>query len=261
MINTLTLPLLERAKLCKNPTARALLEIMQKKETNLAFSADFTHKETILRYADILGPDICVFKTHMDIVEDYDKELVQELKKIAKKHEFLIFEDRKFTDIGTISKLQYEKGMLHISDWAHIINAMVTSGPGIVEGLKEVGLPLERGLLLVAELSSSGSLATGNYTEAAIKIAKEHPEFVIGFICQQKLVDDPSFIHLTPGVKLAKGNDPLGQQYNTPESVIKNGTDVIIVGRGIAEAQNPHVEALLYKEAGWNALIERTANS
>lgn len=260
-MNTTTLPLSERAKLCKNPTARSLIEIMEKKQTNLAFSADFTHKETVLRYAEMLGPEICVFKTHIDLIEDFDKELIQELKKIAKKHQFLIFEDRKFTDIGTISKLQYEKGIYHISDWAHITNAMVTSGPGIVEGLKEVGLPLERGLLLVAELSSSGSLATGSYTEAAIKMAKDHPEFVMGFICQQKLVDDPGFLHFTPGVKIAKGSDSLGQQYNTPERVIKNGTDIIIVGRGIAEASNPHVEALLYREVAWNALKDRTAIS
>lgn len=258
---TSTLSLSERSKLCKNETARSLYEIMEKKETNLAFSADFTHKEVILRFADLLGPEICVFKTHIDLVQDFDKELIQELKKLAKKHQFLIFEDRKFTDIGTISKMQYEKGIYHISDWAHIVNAMATSGPGIVQGLKEVGLPQGRGMLMVAELSSSGSLATGSYTEAAVKMAKDHPEFVFGFICQKKLVEDPAFLHFTPGVKLAEGTDPLGQQYNTPESAIKNGTDIVIVGRGIAEAQNPHIEALRYKEAAWTALKTRMANS
>lgn len=247
----------ERSKISKNPTARSLFEIMEKKQTNLAFSADFTHKEILLRFADLVGPEICVLKTHIDLVQDFDHELIHELKKIAKKYEFLIFEDRKFTDIGTISKMQYEKGMYHISEWAHIINAMATSGPGIVEGLKEVGLPLGRGLLMVAELSTSGSLATGSYTEAAIKMAKDNPEFVIGFIAQNKLVDDPSFVHFTPGVKLATGTDPLGQQYNTPESAIKNGTDIIIVGRGIAEAENPHVEAGLYRDAAWKALKQR----
>ncbi len=258
---TTTHSLSERSKLCKNATAQSLYEIMEKKETNLAFSADFTHKEMILRFADLLGPEICVFKTHIDLVQDFDRELVQELKRIAKRHQFLIFEDRKFTDIGTISKMQYEKGIYRISEWAHIINAMATSGPGIVQGLKEVGLPLNRGLLLVAELSSSGSLATGSYTEAAIKMAVDNPEFVFGFICQRKLVEDPGFLHFTPGVKLAVGTDSLGQQYNTPESAINNGTDIIIVGRGIAEAQNPHIEAIRYKEAGWNALKSRMANS
>lgn len=246
----------ERAKHCTNPTAKTLLTLMEEKHTNLCVAADFIKKSELLQAADIFGPEICVLKTHIDIVEDFDQDCIIELQRLSEKHHFLLFEDRKFADIGNTVVHQYQHGVYHIADWAHITNAHTVAGPGTIEGLQQVGLHRGRGLLLLAEMTPKGNLATGLYTQASIEMAKANRDFVIGFITTRKLIDDLCFINFTPGVQLTTGKDALGQRYTTPEQVIqKNGTDIIIVGRGIYGAQNMLGETKKYRKAGWNAYL------
>lgn len=52
--------------------------------------------------------------------------------------------------------------------------------------------------------------------------------------------------------------DNLGQQYNTPDEVIRiKYSDIIIVGRGILSASDRQKEAEKYRKAGWEAYLSR----
>ena len=129
--------------------------------------------------------------------------------------------------------------------------------------------PQDRGLLLLSEMSSEGNLMGKDYTAQCVEAARENNGFVIGHVAQRGLNEDlekDNFVVLTPGVGLPKAGqkedkfgkgDGLGQKYRTPEVVVKMGTDIIIVGRGILTAEDWAVEAERYRKAAWTAYESR----
>lgn len=230
-----------------------MFELIDRKQTNLALSADVTESQQLLDLVESCASEICLLKTHIDILNDFTPEITLKLKKLAEKYDFLIFEDRKFSDIGSTVRQQYQQGIYRISDWSDIINAHTLPGRGIIEGLAEIGKPKNRGLLLIAEMSSENNLIDSEYTKKTLQLAEEFPDFVMGFISQRKLNHQPHWIYLTPGISLSNSKDSLKQNYISPHEAINRGTDIIIVGRGIFKAANPLAAAQQYREAGWLA--------
>ncbi|KIR59467.1 orotidine 5'-phosphate decarboxylase [Cryptococcus bacillisporus CA1280] len=261
-----------RITLHTNPTARRILTIMDRKRTNLCVSVDVTEADEVLEIVRMVGGSVCMVKTHCDIIEDFTLEFAAKLVELSKQLDFVIFEDRKFADIGNTVSLQYSSGTHRIASWSDLTNAHSVPGPGIITGLSSIGLPLGRGLLLLANMSSKGALARGEYTRETVRMAREAGrDFVIGFIAQERVdagggEDDErgeeDWLIMSPGVGLAAKGDKLGQQYRTPrEVVLEAGADVIIVGRGIYGVQGGEeavkAEAERYRQEGWKAYEER----
>jgi orotidine-5'-phosphate decarboxylase len=254
----------KRAEKHSSDVAKRLLNLMSSKKTNLCASLDVTTTKEFLDLLDAVGPYIALVKSHVDIIDDFTyQDTVVPMVELAKKHNFMIFEDRKFADIGSTVKAQYARGVFKIAQWSDITNAHAVPGAGIVKGLQEAAKEVTsepRGLIMLAELSSKGSLATGEYTTKTVEIARENKEFVFGFIAQNRMEEKEGedWLILTPGVGLDDKGDGLGQQYRTVETVIKGGSDVIIVGRGLyGKGRDPVNEAQRYRNAGWEAYEER----
>lgn len=255
----------QRAEKILNPVAQRLLRLMDSKKTNLAVAADVTSVAELCDLAEAVGPYICLLKTHADVVTDWDSKSGPALAEIAKRHGFLLFEDRKFADIGNTVMHQLNGGVHTISAWADIVNAHSVPGPGIVKGLTRAAETSgqQLALLLLAEMSSEGNMpaALPEYTKKTVKMAedaqKQEGAIVCGFISMGKIAGD-EFLYMTPGVQLASSGDGLGQQYATPESVIaEKGSDVIIVGRGVYKAADQAAAAKTYREEGWMAYQKR----
>ncbi|PKS12201.1 hypothetical protein jhhlp_001500 [Lomentospora prolificans] len=358
-------PYAARAEAATHPLTAYLLRLMELKNSNLCLSADVGTARDLLHLADKLGPSIVVLKTHYDVVAGWDFNpqtgTGAKLAALARKHGFLIFEDRKFGDIGNTVQMQYTSGAARIIDWAHIVNVNMLPGKASVSALAEAAArwrerygyevktsvsigtprsesfdedeelappsrtaqhsstnagdenksegrkgsivsvttvtqhyepassprlsksiaegdeaiypgieeaPVDRGLLILAQMSTVDTLITPEYTQACVEAAREHKEFVMGFVSQENLnrEADDQFICMTPGCQLPPegqeengvSGDGKGQQYNTPMKLIVGcGVDIIIVGRGIIKADDPPSEAERYRKTAWKAYQSR----
>lgn len=127
-------------------------------------------------------------------------------------------------------------------------------------------------MLILAEMTTAGSLATGDYTLSCIEIARKHKHSVIGFVATQSLTnfggantgtdavagEEEDFFIFTTGINATCNGDNLGQQYQTPASAIARGSDFIIAGRGIYAAPDPVEAVQRYKKEAWEAYVSRT---
>ena len=101
--STITQPYSKRAD---NPDAPPLtsylLQLISVKQSNLCVSADVHTSSSLLRLAEDVGDYICVLKTHADIIDDFTEQTIKKLNEVSRRKNFLLFEDRKFGDIGSV---------------------------------------------------------------------------------------------------------------------------------------------------------------
>lgn len=126
--------------------------------------------------------------------------------------------------------------------------------------------PKERAFIILADMTSKGSLATGYYTQKSVELARSHNASFIGFIAMKSLANveaavptfpDEDFIIFTTGTNQATKGDKLGQHYTTPTQAVQGGADFIIAGRGVYAAADPIAAAKSYSDEGWKAYLER----
>ena len=196
-----------------------LKEISDLKKSHLCFSADIEDPNKLLDLLNIVGKYIVICKIHFDIIkiQGYNGNFQDDLIQSSIDNNFLIMEDRKFIDISYIVVKQYSLFM----NWVDMVTVHASVSPEVVSKLS--------GVLLVANMSNNNYDLTDN----AIKLAKENPNNVIGFITQKR-INYNNLICMTPGIS-NKNTQIDDQNYKNFKNV---DTDYIIIGRAIYNSNN-----------------------
>lgn len=257
----------QRAAMCSNPMSARILKTMVEKRSNLCVAVDVTKMADLIKITEAVAPYAFAVKTHADMIEDWASEDAQKLKLLAQDHGMLLFEDRKFADIGQTVSHQFNKGPFAIASWCDLVTVHGIAGPGVVQGLQNHSSDDLKGALIVAEMSSEGNLIDAEYSSKCVDMMKKfkgQTEGVatVGLISQSRLCPDPDCVQMTPGVSLASTGDSLGQTYVTvTEALTAKGADAVIVGRGITSAANDSEKMRLlakeYRDEGWSAYLKR----
>lgn len=238
----------EKLSKTEHPIAKKLLEIAIEKKSNLIVSADVMTTAELLDLADKIGPYIVALKTHIDIIRDFDADkTILPLIDLARKHKFLLMEDRKFADIGNTQELQFTEGVYKISNWADLVTSHLIAGYESLDCFKNVGV------VGILGMSCKGTLTDSHYRSEAMEVLN-HPH-IIGCVAQNQV--NENLLLFTPGVNLNSQGDNKGQQYNTPQYVFSQlHSDFMIVGRGIYKSDDVEFAALTYRNEGWKAYEE-----
>ena len=205
----------------KNKEISRLNKIIKDKKSNICLAADVNNLTSLFELIDYYKNDICILKLHYDIIDDFNKDIdftVKKLNQLKNEHNFLIWEDRKFADIGFIMEKQINK----ISNWADLVSIHPIAGEESVKQIKDVGI------ILIGEMSSKEHLFNLDYQKKVINISKKCDN-VIGIVCQHKMTED--LLNIVPGISFNANKDDKGQKYNLPED--RQFADIFVVGRAL----------------------------
>jgi len=216
---------------------------------DVIIACDFDSKEQVLSFLDKFTGKKPYVKIGMELFYAEGPEIVREIKKRGHK----IFLDLKLCDIPNtvkksmkvLSNLDVDMTNLHASGTIEMMKAAV-------EGLtREDGTrPL---LIAVTQLTSTSEERMKNdlLIEKPLKEVVAHYASnakiagLDGVVCSPleaadvKAVCGKEFLTVTPGVRFADGEKGDQVRVTTPEDANKIGSDYIVVGRPITQAEDP----------------------
>jgi len=187
-------------------------------------------------------------KVGMELYTEAGPELIRELKKLG----FKIFLDLKYHDIPNTVKGAVTKAAALGVD---LINVHAAGGPAMLKAAAEV--PSRPSIIGVTLLTSLSAKELGEHmlvdppvveayvTHMAIQCRDCGLDGVVASAEEAKPVRDvvgDDFLIVTPGIKpLWAAENADQKRITTPAQAIKNGADILVIGRAIYGANDPSI--------------------
>ena len=219
---------------------------------DVIIACDFKSKNEVLNFLDLFTEEKPFIKIGMELYYAEGPDIVREIKKRGHK----IFLDLKLNDIPNT----VEKSMKVLSNLdVDICNLHASGGIKMMEVAMH-GLTREDGsrplLIAVTQLTSISEeimqkelLINKPLDEVVMKYAENTKKAGLdGVVCSPlearkvKDVCGEDFLTVTPGVRFSDGDAGDQARVTTPAQAKEIGSDYIVVGRPITQAENP-VEA------------------
>jgi uridine monophosphate synthetase len=209
------------------------IKYIKKSNIFIALDRKYTLLE-LLCLIDEIGDNVFGFKVHNEVLgltyeENYSFYMA------CKDKEILLWEDRKFNDIGNTIQKQLE----YYETIRDFVSIVPTSGMESV-----VNLNTRLKFLVLCEMSSSGNLFTPVVKNSILDIVFTNPNLFAGIICQDlELIEFcknqyTGLLTIMPGINLQTLGDNIGQRYRDPRQFTNSQKpDLFVVGRGITNSE------------------------
>lgn len=216
-------------------------------EPRIIVAMDYPTAKLALALVDRLDPSMCRLKVGKELFANGGPSLVEQL--VLKG--FDVFLDQKYHDIPTtVAKACKVASTLGV--WMMNVHAM--GGPKMLEGARDAIDSCQHKPLLIAvtaltsmdqsQLDAVG--IQGKPQEVVSRLAGLAKDARLdGVVCSPNEVatlrkeHDAGFRLVTPGIRPAGADNDDQKRVSTPEAAIDAGSDFLVIGRPITEANDP----------------------
>ncbi|MBX9597462.1 MAG: orotidine-5'-phosphate decarboxylase [Burkholderiales bacterium] len=221
--------------------------------SKVIIALDFSERQQVLDLVSGLDPQECRLKVGKELFTSYGPQIVRELQALG----FEIFLDLKFHDIpNTVYKAiraAADLGVWMVNVHASGGRAMLTQARQAINDSQNKPLLIAVTILTSLSVSEVAEIGYGQDLASLVKhlAGLSYECGLDGVVCSAqeaniiKSVTAPGFLTVTPGIRLADATKDDQTRVMTPDAAVKNGADYLVIGRPIAQAQDPL--AILHK--------------